>query len=143
MTGGSGEVEESVHTVVTESRITLDTGLLGKNVVVLALEVARDLTKTINSISHCPDNRAPRSRGLSLPTSPRCRSGRRNLGCRQWSEKCEFPPHRALYSSTVTSVTRHGSSRGWWLHQRTDGDGLDPYTLLDVCVLGVISVLAL
>jgi len=48
VTGRSDEVEEGMHTVVAESRVTLNTRLLGKNVVVLALKVARDLTEAIN-----------------------------------------------------------------------------------------------
>ena len=43
MTGGRDEVEEGVHPVVAEARVTLDTRLLGKDVIVLALEVAHDL----------------------------------------------------------------------------------------------------
>lgn len=143
MAGRSDEVKEGVHTVVAESRVTLDTGLLGKNVVVLALEVARDLTETSNPISHSSENRTPHIAEYLSLTSPRCRSGRRNQGCRQSSGKYEFPPRRALYNSTVTSETRYGTSRGWCLRQRTDGDGLDPYALLNVCVLGVIGILAL
>lgn len=38
--GGCDEVKQNVNTVVAESRVTLDTGLLSKNIVVLALEVA-------------------------------------------------------------------------------------------------------
>ena len=43
MTSGGDEVEEGVHPVVAEARVTLDTRLLGKDVIVLALEVANDL----------------------------------------------------------------------------------------------------
>ena len=43
MSGGWDEVEEGVHPVVAEAGVTLDTRLLGKNVVVLALKVANDL----------------------------------------------------------------------------------------------------
>ena len=41
------EIEESVHSVVAEARVTLDTALLGQNIVVLALEVAHDLLEAI------------------------------------------------------------------------------------------------
>ena len=41
--GGRDEVQERVHPVVAETRVTLDTGLLGENIVVLALEVTNDL----------------------------------------------------------------------------------------------------
>lgn len=43
MAGRSDKVEESVDTVVAEARVTLDTALLGENVIVLALEVADNL----------------------------------------------------------------------------------------------------
>jgi hypothetical protein len=46
MSSGGDKVEKSVHTVIAESGVTLDTGLLGENIVVLALEVARDLAET-------------------------------------------------------------------------------------------------
>ena len=45
MTGGCDKVEQDVDTVVAESGVTLDTGLLSQNVVVLALEVANDFAK--------------------------------------------------------------------------------------------------
>lgn len=41
--GRRDEVEERMDTVVAEARITLDTRLLGEDVIVLALDVANDL----------------------------------------------------------------------------------------------------
>lgn len=41
------EVEHGVNAVVPEARVTLDTGLLGENVVVLPLEVADNLGEAI------------------------------------------------------------------------------------------------
>ena len=46
VTGGRDEVEEGVHPVVAEARVTLDTGLLRKNVIVLAFQVSYDLLET-------------------------------------------------------------------------------------------------
>ena len=43
MTGRSDEVKHGVNTVVPEARVTLDTGLLGENIIVLSLEVADNL----------------------------------------------------------------------------------------------------
>lgn len=40
MTGRGDKVEKSVNTVIAESWITLNTGLLGENIIVLAFEVA-------------------------------------------------------------------------------------------------------
>lgn len=42
MAGGCDEVQESMDTVVTESWVTLDSRLLGQNVIILALEVSND-----------------------------------------------------------------------------------------------------
>jgi hypothetical protein len=39
-----------VNTVVTEARVTLDARLLGENVVVLALEVGRDLLEAVSQL---------------------------------------------------------------------------------------------
>lgn len=49
MASGGDEVEEDVDTVVAETRVTLDTRLLGQNVIILALEVADDLAKATPS----------------------------------------------------------------------------------------------
>ena len=46
MAGRSNKVEESVHAVVSKSRITFDSGFFGKDVVVLALKMANDFRKT-------------------------------------------------------------------------------------------------
>ena len=43
--GRCDEVEERVDTVVAESRVTLDTGFFGENVIVLSLEVANNFTE--------------------------------------------------------------------------------------------------
>lgn len=43
MAGWHDEVQQDVDAIVAESGVTLDTGLLGENVVVLPLEVSDDL----------------------------------------------------------------------------------------------------
>ena len=45
MASGCDEVEEGVDTVVAESRVTLDSGLFGKNVIVLSFEEANNLAE--------------------------------------------------------------------------------------------------
>jgi hypothetical protein len=45
LTSGLDKVEQDMDAVVPESRVTLDSALLGQNVIVLSLEVARDFTK--------------------------------------------------------------------------------------------------
>jgi hypothetical protein len=50
MAGRSDKVEESVDSVVAEARVTLDTALLGKNIIVLALEVADNLGEAVETM---------------------------------------------------------------------------------------------
>ena len=45
------EVQHDVHAVVPEARVTLDTALFGKNVIVLSLEVSNDLRKARHGVS--------------------------------------------------------------------------------------------
>ena len=47
MTGRCDEVEQGMDTVVAESRVTSDTRLLRQNIIVLALEKAKNLIKHI------------------------------------------------------------------------------------------------
>lgn len=45
MAGWSDEVEKGMNTIVAETWVTLDTGLLCQNIIVLSLEVTDDFTK--------------------------------------------------------------------------------------------------
>jgi hypothetical protein len=49
MASGSDKVEQGVDTIVTEAGITLDTGLLCENVIVLSLQIANNFTKAFIS----------------------------------------------------------------------------------------------
>ena len=51
MAGRRDKIEQSVYAIITESRITFDAGLLGKDVVVLSFEVAHDLTEAVRDQS--------------------------------------------------------------------------------------------
>lgn len=55
MAGWGDEVEHGVHTIVPEAGVTLNTRLLGKDVIVLPLEVANDLreAKKSSMVSTC------------------------------------------------------------------------------------------
>lgn len=44
---GGDKVEESVNTIVSEARVTLDAGLLSQNIIVLSLQVANDLGEAV------------------------------------------------------------------------------------------------
>jgi len=59
MTSGSDKVEQRVDTIVAESWVTLDTGLLCENIVVLSLEIANNFTEAVfvskvHSSLRCP-----------------------------------------------------------------------------------------
>jgi hypothetical protein len=45
MAGRSDKVEEGMHTIVAETGVTLDTRLLGENIIVLSLEIANNFAK--------------------------------------------------------------------------------------------------
>lgn len=45
MTSRGDKVKKSMDTVVAEAGVTLDTGLLCKNIIILAFEIANNLTK--------------------------------------------------------------------------------------------------
>ena len=47
VTSGRDKIEEGMDTVVPEARVTLDTRLLGENVVVLAFQVTNDFLEAI------------------------------------------------------------------------------------------------
>lgn len=46
MTGWGDKVEQSMNPIVTETWVTLDTGLLCKNIIVLSLKVSYNLAET-------------------------------------------------------------------------------------------------
>jgi len=46
-----------VDAVVPETRVTLDTGLLGENVIVLSLEISNNLSKAADALVVCADRR--------------------------------------------------------------------------------------
>ena len=51
VTGRSDKVEKDVYSVVTESRVTLDTTLFGENIIVLTFKVTRDLGEAVRRSS--------------------------------------------------------------------------------------------
>jgi hypothetical protein len=79
VTGRCDEVEQDVNTVVAESGVTLDTGLFGKNVIVLALEVANDFAEAENVCQLKPWIH----QRFGLSTLIHCRLGHRIQECRQ------------------------------------------------------------
>lgn len=100
VTGRCDEVEQDVNAVIAESGVTLDTGLFGKNIVVLTLEVADDLAKAGNVCQLGP--LFHRRRGLS--TLIHCRPGHRIQECRQRSTRYGYPPHRVRALQMTVSI---------------------------------------
>lgn len=76
--GGCDEVKHDVHSVISEARVTLDSRLLCKNIIVLALEVTDNLTETVRGVSQCAD-----AHGTGVRAWLRCQSGHRIRGYRQ------------------------------------------------------------
>ena len=108
---GGDKVEERMHAVVSEAGVTLDAGLLSQNVIVLSLEVADNLGEAVGvhisaDCTHVGGVRlALACREISGGrTWPRCQSGRRSPGCRQWSGRCACPPHQALALRDLVSM---------------------------------------
>jgi hypothetical protein len=58
MTGGGDKVEESVDSIVSETRVSFDPGFLCEDIIVLSFQVSCDLGKT--------------SLIINLITEPRC-----------------------------------------------------------------------
>lgn len=52
MSSWRDEIEQSVHTVITEAGVTLDTRLFSKNVIVLAFKISNDLLESVPNISY-------------------------------------------------------------------------------------------
>jgi hypothetical protein len=133
--GGSDEVEQRMNTIVAEAGITLDTGLLCKNVVVLSLEIANNFTEAFlwsvtfeTIILQCLSYLA----SLSI-----------------WSPKpgvSTMVKEMRVPSSSNSSSARYQHLYRLVYHRicmRTNGDGFDSDTLLDVGVCSIISILSL
>jgi hypothetical protein len=72
----------------------------------------------------------------------RCRFGHRSQVCRQWSGRCEYPPHpaRALRCLLGYRGLFRGRIQGCCCGH-TDGDRLDLDAILDVSSVGIVRVL--
>lgn len=132
MTSGCDKVEQDVNTVVAESGVTLDTGLLSQNVVVLALEVANDFAKATYACqygaSELMGTRAAHLDSLST-WSP-------NPGVSTTVNEIRVPSSSS--SSSVDEYEHRGSGEDSLSGYRTNGDGLYLNTSLDVCIGGIV-----
>jgi hypothetical protein len=119
--GRGDEIEKRVDTVVSEAGITLDTRLFRQDVIVLALEISDNLGEArlvvylITETGSIDDGQ--RYAGALLIELEFCRVSSQYL-------------YRGLHLWICRSAPL------------TDGDGLDPDTLLEMCVGGIIGVLS-
>lgn len=65
MTSWRDKIKESMHSVVPEARVTFDSGLFGKNIVILAFEIANNFLESIKTIK--------RERSFAFPIRTRTR----------------------------------------------------------------------
>jgi hypothetical protein len=107
VTGRCDEVEQDMNTVVAESGVTLDTGLFGENVVVLALEVADDFAEAVNVSAEAIEPSELRAKHLdSLSTwSP-------NPGVSTTVSEIRVPSSSSSSSADVYEHCGSGDKRG-------------------------------
>jgi hypothetical protein len=76
MPGGSDKVEQCMDTVVAEAGVTLDTGLLCENIIVLSLEISYNFTKAFilsaNFEAVCPTKSSLPCLVINLVSETRC-----------------------------------------------------------------------
>lgn len=135
MTSRGNEVQHGVYSIVPESGVSLDTRLLGQDVVILSLEIPNNLRKAASRSISNHNQLRPIS---SSRTLLRCRSGHQNPECRQWSRRYGFPPHpiRALKRGKLGDILVSRVIGGL-----TNGDGLDLNTILDVSDASIVGIL--
>lgn len=85
------EIQQSMHSVVPEPRVSLDTRLLRQNVVVLALQVVDNLLEAGQRY----ERTGVKTAECAL-TQIRCQCYPQIQGYRRWSGQCGHPPLRAL-----------------------------------------------
>lgn len=103
MAGRRDEVQQGVHSVVFEARITLDPGLHSQDVVVLALEVPHNFLEAGESAGLVFDGRCEPNQAR---TQTRCRCYHRSQGCRRWSGRCGRRLLRALKKLNARQARR-------------------------------------
>lgn len=67
MTGGGDKIEHDVNTVISETRVTLDTRFHRKNVIVLLLHKPEDLREASGRLLACPNCADPRVIFINIP----------------------------------------------------------------------------
>lgn len=138
MAGWRDEVEKSVNAVVPEPGVTLDTRLLGQDIVILSLEVANNLGEAAERWCQ---------QGCVLPRNA---TGREDTHLASLSMRSPNPGVSTMVremrvpsssSSVYLSMGDPAIGSGRGDSRRTDGQGLDLDALLLVGRVGVIAVL--
>jgi hypothetical protein len=123
-----------MNTIVPEARITLDSGLLGQDIIVLSLEIADDFGEADDR-----QHGSVASQALHNLTLLRCLSGRRTLGYQRSRGRCACLPRQArVLAGNVSECAAHRYER---LRERTNCDRLDLHTILDMGAVRVIGLL--
>lgn len=119
---GWDEVQQCVHPVIPESRITLDTRLFRQDVVVLALEISNYLLEPIRDVKMT----CKAKRKLQRLTHARCRCCPQSQGCRRWSRRCAYhpPPILGILSIEFQIKCAFALTNSHWP---------DPDALLEMC----------
>ena len=134
MSCGSDEVEKSMYTIVAEAGVSLDTGLLSKNIIILSLKVANDFAKAINllvTLSGWPQNISLPCLVIDLVSKARgVYDSQRNAS----SLLVQF--QFCILSAMMLD------QRGFMFVMRTDGDRLDPDTFFEVSVRRIVGILS-
>lgn len=79
------EIEKCVNSVVPEARVTLDTGLLRQNIVILAFQVSNDLLEAAQTVKV---TFVGQLKYRVLLTRTRCQCCRQSRGYPLWSRQC-------------------------------------------------------
>ena len=129
MAGGRDEVEESMHPVVPETRVTLDSRLFSENIVILAFKVADDLLEAAQEMMNVwpigEEDDATHANSLSM-LSP-------NPGVSTMVRAMRTPSSSSSVHARKEMTTRRQ------LLLRTDVDRLDPDTFFNVRSLRAVA----
>jgi hypothetical protein len=124
------EIQKGVNPIVPETRITLNTGLLCQDIIVLAFKIANNLLETENSKFD-----GELSRGRKKLTQIRCQCCHQNRGYQQWSERCERHLPLAL-KMDIGGLTKESEGREW--RKLTNIDRLDSNAFFDMCRVRIV-----
>lgn len=106
MSSWRNEVKQHVHSIVSETRVTLDAGFCCKDFVVFSLKVPNNLAKAAAVLDLF------QLLGSASLTKLHCQSGHRSQVCRPLLAKREYPLHpvQVLQAASVLLILSDGAS---------------------------------